>query len=172
MNLIGKKINLRYPTPDDIDSITKYAADEDISKFTFIPHPYTRQHAIDFLEMATEDRRTLSSLHCGIAHKETDEIIGMVGLNTINKTHNRAEIGYWLAKPFWGQGFMFDAVNLLTQYSFEKLNLIRLYAHVDPDNIGSWKLLEKAGYEREGLLKKFLCIRDKMYNNYLYAKVK
>ena len=100
MNLIGKKINLRYPTLDDADSIAKYCADKEISEFTFIPHPYTRQDAVDFINMSIEDHKTLSSHHCGIAHKETNEIIGMVGLNTINQTHKRAEIGYWLVYGF------------------------------------------------------------------------
>ncbi len=53
-----------------------------------------------------------------------------------------------------------------------KLQLERLFAHVRPKNIGSWKVLEKAGYEREGLLKKYFCVNEIMYDHYLYAKLK
>lgn len=172
MNLIGQKINLRFPTLDDAYSIAKYCADKEISQYTFIPHPYTLQDAIDFIEMCIEDRKSMSSLHFGIEHKKTKEIIGMIGLNSINNTHLRGEMGYWVAKPFWGNGIMFEAINLLTDFCFQKMQLERIYAHVQPENIASWKVLEKAGYEREGLLKKFLCINGTMRDHYIYAKLK
>ena len=172
MKLNGQKINLRYPTLDDADSIAKYCAEKEISDFTFIPYPYTHQDAVDFITMCIEDRKTNSSLHCGIENKETKEIIGMVGLNAINKTHKRGEMGYWVARPFWGNGIMLEAINLITPYCFDEMKLERIFAHVQPANIGSWKVLEKAGYKREGLLKKFLCINDTMYDHYLYAKLK
>ena len=172
MKLFGQKINLRYPTLDDADSIAKYCAEKEISEFTFIPHPYSLQDAIDFITMCIEDRKSMSSLHCGIEHKETKEIIGMIGLNSINETHKRGEMGYWVAKPLWGQGIMLEAINMLTAYCFNELKLERLYAHVRPINIGSWKVLEKAEYEREGLLKNHFCINGNMYDHYIYAKLK
>ena len=172
MKLIGQKINLRYPTQDDADSITKYCADKEISQYTFIPHPYTLQDAIDFIDMCIDDRKSMASLHYGIEHKETKEIIGMIGLNSINNTHLRGEMGYWVAKPFWGNGIMFEAINLLTDYCFDTMQLERIYAHVQPANIGSWKVLEKAGYEREGLLRNVLRINNKMYDHFIYAKLK
>ncbi|HDL01204.1 MAG TPA: N-acetyltransferase [candidate division Zixibacteria bacterium] len=172
MNLNGQKINLRYTTLDDADSITKYCAEKEISKYTIIPHPYTLQNAIDFINMCIDDRKSMASLHYGIEHKETKEIIGMIDVNSINKTHRRGELGYWLAKPFWGKGIMLEAINLLTDYCFQKMQLERIYAHVQPDNIGSWKLLEKARFEREGLLKKFLCIKGTMRDRFIYARLR
>ncbi len=172
MNLIGQKINLRYTSLDDADSVAKYCAEKDISQFTIIPHPYTTQNAIDFISTCIAERESSTSLHCGIENKETKEIIGMIDLNSINQTHRRGELGYWLAKPFWGQGIMLEATNLLTIYAFEKLNLERIYAHVQPENRSSWKVLEKAGYEREGLLKKYLCKNGTMLDRYIYAKLK
>ncbi len=172
MNLLGQKINLRYPTLDDANSIAKYCAEKEISEFTFIPYPYTLQDAIDFIDMCIEDRKSMESFHCGIADKETDELIGMIGLNSINQTHKRGELGYWVAKPFWGQGIITEAINLITSYCLEELQLERIYAHVQPENIGSWKVLEKAGYEREGLLRKLMYVKDKSYDHYIYAKLK
>ena len=172
MNLIGKQITLRHPTLEDTESIAKYCADIEISKFTFIPHPYTLRDAVDFVTMCIDDRENLASLHCGIIHNATNELIGMIGLNSINKTHKRGELGYWVAKPFWGQGIMFEAINLITPYSFDELKLERMFAHVQLTNIGSWKVLEKAGYEREGLLRNHFCINDIMYDHYIYAKLK
>ncbi len=172
MQLNGQKINLRYPTLDDADSIAKYCADKEISEFTFIPFPYTHQDAVDFITMCIEDRKSMTSLHCGIENCETKEIIGMIGLNSINKIHFRGELGYWLAKPFWGQGIMLDAINILTSFCLNEMQLERIYAHVQPDNIGSWKVLEKAGFEREGLLRNHFCVGGTMHDHYLYAKLK
>ncbi len=172
MKIIGDKINLRYTTLEDADSIAKYCSEREISQFTVIPHPYTIQNAVDFITMCINDRKSMTSLHFGIENKETQEIIGMIDLNSINETHQHGELGYWLAKPFWGKGIMLEAIQMFTGYCFDKIKLVRIYAHVHPKNIASWKILEKARFEREGLLKNYLCINGKMYDRYIYAKLK
>lgn len=172
MILTGQKINLRYPTLDDVDSITHFANDEAISKFTFVPYPYCQQDAIDFIELADNERKNETGLHFGIELKETKKIIGMIGLNIINHVHLRTEVGYWVARNFWGQGIALEALNLMVEHCFYDKNLERVYAFVRPDNVASWKLLEKAGFEREGLLKKLMKKDGVRYDHYIYGKVK
>lgn len=172
MKLTGKKVILRFPTIDDVNSITKYAGNPKISQFTFMPYPYHTRDAIEFIETSASERRELTSFHVAICDLKTDEVIGMIGLNIINHPHKRAEVGYWIAEEYWGTGMMLEALNLMVDYYFENMKLERIYAFVIPDNIPSWKLLEKAGFEREGLLKGLMRKEGKRYDHYIYARLK
>ena len=86
-----------------------------------------------------------------------DHLIGGCGFNDfqMGKSH-RAEIGYWLAKPFWGQGIMTAVVRRACQYAFEEFGLVKIIAHVNATNPASARVLEKCGFEQEGYLKKHL----------------
>ena len=64
-----------------------------------------------------------------------------------------AEVGYWLGEPFWGRGIVTEALNLFSQDVFERLNLLRLFAVASAANVGSARVLEKAGYQQEGVMR-------------------
>jgi ribosomal-protein-alanine N-acetyltransferase len=163
----GEKIILREIDISDTDSITRYAADKEISMYTLIPYPYAKKDALDFLELIAEEKKENSSLHLGIEYN--DHIIGMIGLNIINNQHKRAELGYWLGKDFWGMKIMSEAIGLFVPFCFEHANLERVYAYVEPENVSSWKLLESCGFQREGLLVKHFRKHDKQYDCYMYG---
>lgn len=168
----GQKINLRFPNKKDADSITLHASDIEISEFTFVPHPYQKKDALDFIKRAAQTRDDLIELHFGMENVEDGKLIGMIGLNEINFIHRRAEFGYWLGKKFWGMGIAKEAVKLLTNYCFEKMNLELLYAYVQPENSNSWKLLESCGYQRDGLLRKYMKRGDERLDHYVYSMVR
>ena len=78
--------------------------------------------------------------------------IGGIGLNTgRGDSRCSAELGYWLGKPFWGRGITTAAAKAVTAYGFETLGLIRIHARVRVSNSASTRVLEKAGYQCEGL---------------------
>lgn len=87
--------------------------------------------------------------------KEADKLIGGIGLEGpgLDRSH-RAEIGYWLAKPYWGQGIMTAVVKVVCKHSFESLGIGKITAHVFSFNNASARVLEKCGFEQEGYLKK------------------
>jgi len=170
IKIIGKKITLREIVKSDAQSIARYAADEEISKYTLIPYPYSIQDAFDFLELIAEEKKQKSSLHLGLDYK--NHVVGMIGLNIINHQHKRAELGYWLGKDFWQMKLMSEAIRLFTYFCFEHEKLERIYAYVNPDNISSWKILESCGFEREGLLTKHFRKNDKQYDCYIYGLTK
>ena len=88
------------------------------------------------------------------------ELIGAIGLKPeAGPGAHRAEIGYWLARPWWGQGVTTEAVRALTRYAFEELGLRRLVAQVYPWNQASIRVLEKCGFRREGYLRAHLPAR-------------
>ena len=82
-----------------------------------------------------------------------------------------AEIGYWLGEQFWGRGIVTEALTMVTEHAFRSFNVLRLFALPFADNIGSARVLEKAGYVREGTLRsssvKYGAPRDQV----IYARI-
>lgn len=98
------RIRLRKVTPSDAESIYQYARAKEISRYTFIPHPYTIQNATDFIRQSQIHFRKKKQFHFGIELKETGEIIGMIGLMYVDFKNKNAELGYWLGKNFGEKG--------------------------------------------------------------------
>lgn len=90
----------------------------------------------------------------GIATKEENKIIGSCGYHNWEKTHFKAEIGFEVAPDFWRKGIMIEVLQPIIRYGFELMDLNRIEALFDPDNIASKKTLEKAGFVYEGTFRK------------------
>jgi len=81
-------------------------------------------------------------------------------------------IGYWIGAPFARKGYMTAALRALTPFCFGTLRLHRLEAACIPDNVASIRLLEKAGFKREGYARSYLCINGVWQDHLLYARLK
>lgn len=101
--------------------------------------------------------------------KDTDAFIGMIGLNLAEAQKSRAEVWYKLHKDHWRKGYATEAVRRMLQFAFDELGLHRVEAGCAIENIGSIKVLEKAGMQREGRCRKILPIRGEWVDNYMYA---
>lgn len=139
-----------FRTGDEAD-LVEHLSDRAIYKTTLrIPHPYTRQNAEDWLAIAA------NSTHQGrpvqFAIRERSRLIGGCGLEVVRVQPQRAELGYWLACPWWGRGIMTAAVSALCRYGFDELELEKLTAHVFDFNPASSRVLEKCGFQQEGFL--------------------
>jgi RimJ/RimL family protein N-acetyltransferase len=99
------------------------------------------------------------------------EVVGAIGLENTEKDH-KAELGYWLARKYWGGGIMSQAVEEVVNFGFKDLNLKRIYAKVYSFNEGSKKVLEKNGFTQEGYLKKEAKKGNKYIDAFLFAKIK
>lgn len=129
-----------------------------------IPHPYTREHAREWIRRC---RRARNELLLAILHEKN--LIGGISLEQIEG--HKAELGYWLTPREWGKGLATEAVSALTRYGF-KTGLHRIYAYVFVKNARSTRVLEKAGFEREGLLRKHVKKGDRYQDDLIYSKVK
>jgi RimJ/RimL family protein N-acetyltransferase len=97
--------------------------------------------------------RTGELLQFGIARAEDDTIVGTCTLFHFHPRSRRAELGYALGRPHWGQGLMHEALQRLLAYAFDDLDLARLEADIDPRNERSARALERLGFVKEGLLR-------------------
>jgi RimJ/RimL family protein N-acetyltransferase len=133
----------------------------------FIPSPYSEQNAVDFIKICRlENPQVTFAIHYN------EELAGCIGLVLQSDIYRlSAEIGYWIGEPFWGLGIATTAVELLTEYGFEQLKLIRIYSGVFEYNLASQRVLEKAGYKKEGVFEKSIIKNGVICNEYRYAKI-
>ncbi len=165
---IGKYI-VRNGHMEDAPSIAKYANNRKIWKNLrdAFPHPYGLRDAETFLAGAMDAKpRTVFVI------ATESEAIGSIGLMPGTDVHRfTAEIGYWLAEPFWGKGIMTQAVRGLTAYAVHDLKLHRVFAEPYTTNPASAKVLEKAGFIREGILRSNIFKDGKILDQFLYSFV-
>ena len=153
--LKGDLINLRQIRRSDAESIQRHANDPDVAYFLpLMPHPYSLDDAFSWINTTHRLARKREGYHFGIELKETREVIGVIGLKCLNWKDSNSEVGYWLGRQFWRRGFVFEAVRLILGYSFNDLNLNRIWAIVHEINPSSARLLEKSGFTREGVWRK------------------
>ena len=154
---------------EDAASISKYADNRKIwiKLRDAFPHPYRLQDAeIFILSAMNSDPRTLFAI------ATQTEAIGSIGLMIGTDVHRfTAEIGYWLAEPFWGQGIMTRAVKIITNYGLHDLKLHRIFAEPYVTNPASVRVLEKAGFAREGTLRANAFKDGKVLDQFLYSFV-
>ena len=164
----AKHYILRPFRKGDEKSLVKNINDKEIAhNTTTIPYPYTMNDARWWINRTLKKEST--SLRFAI---DIDgDVVGCVGLEHLVSRH-KAEIGYWLGREYWGRGIMTDAVKKLTAYGFKKLKLKRIYAKFFPFNKASARVLEKAGYKYEGLLRKDTLKKGKPTDVLVYAKIK
>ena len=111
------------------------------------------------------------SFYWGIAVKDTNKLIGTIGFNIISYSHLRAEISYDLDPEYWGKGIMLKSAKNVIRYAELVLRLIRIQATVIIDNQRSINLLERCGFVKEGLLKKYEVVNNEHKDYFMYAKV-
>ncbi|CED60555.1 GNAT family N-acetyltransferase [Moritella viscosa] len=108
-------------------------------------------------------------LSLGISETVTGEKLGSIGLKIVNHEAKIAVVGYMIKQSAQGKGFATEALNLLKDYALNGLELNKLTATCSVHNMGSFKLLEKLGFVREGRLQQNSLIRNKYVDDYIYG---
>ena len=154
----------------DMPSLVRYANNRNvwINLRDRFPHPYTRADGEAWIARCAD---TVPRTDFAIA--DPQEAIGAIGVELQSADKRRsAEIGYWLAEPFWNRGIMTLAVQAMTDYAFAEFDLVRIYAPVLDWNPASARVLEKAGYRLEGRLRESVVKDGKLVDELLYAIVR
>jgi len=161
------EFTLRAWTPDDLDSLIKYANNFEIAKNMTdqFPHPYTIAKGKAFIEHASSGKPTNI-----FAIVVDNKAVGAIGIHPQSDIQRKnAERGYWLAQPFWGNGIITKAIIQMTDYAFKSFDIQRIFARPFGSNIGSQKALEKAGYTLEGKFEKAFFKNNEFLDELIYA---
>ena len=167
------KFNLRKFRKGDEKSLQENINDKMISKTTeSIPYPYTIKNARYWVRQKLKENKQKKPKVSSYVIDIDGEVAGSTSFHDINYKHRKSEIGYWLARKYWNKGIMTNAVKQMVKIGFKDLKLLRIYAYVYAGNNSSGRVLEKAGFKFEGLLKKYHIKDGKSKDCLLYAKIR
>lgn len=170
VELKGSVFCLREWKLDDEASLVKYANNPKVSQFLSdrFQYPYTAAYAREWIAFQLQ-KTEIDNLVIDI----DGEVAGGIGIEFRQDIFRKtAVIGYWLGEPFWGKGIMPEALKLMINYCFETFDLVRIQAGVFENNPASMRVLQKAGFVKEGVSKKALCKGGQIYDEHVFAITK
>jgi RimJ/RimL family protein N-acetyltransferase len=154
----------------DAESLQRHANNRNVSMHLRdrFPFPYEQEHATAFLSwLAQQPSPTVWAIEV------SGEAVGGIGLELHSDVERvSAEIGYWLGETMWGRGIATEALMAVTKEAFARYEITRLYAVPFADHAASIRVLEKAGYVREGRMKQSAIKAGKIRDQLLYASYK
>jgi RimJ/RimL family protein N-acetyltransferase len=155
----------------DLEALVRHAGNRKVwqnLKDRF-PHPYTADDAERWIAM----NQAVLGPAKNFAIELDGEAVGGVGLDPRGDVYRlTAEIGYWVAEPFWGRGIATEAARFISEYAFATFSLARLQAHVFDRNAASARVLEKAGYTLEARLRRAYTKEGRTGDVLLYARIR
>jgi RimJ/RimL family protein N-acetyltransferase len=165
-------VRLRPWRDDDAGLIASVAADPLIPLITTVPAVGSTENVAAYLERQRQRLADGAGYSFAIADLEADDAVGNIGLWTTRlRATGRASTGYWIAPAFRGRGYATAALQALTGWALTIPEVERLELYVEPWNEGSWRAAERAGYQREGLLRAWQRVGDTRKDMYMYAVV-
>ena len=139
-----ERLLIKTPEIDNKFELTQLINDKDVIKWlSDIPFPYTISHAEEFIERSQEEVLKQESYNFMIFQDR--KMLGGIGFSEFN--NKSCQVGYWLGKKYWGNGFATEAVKSILDFGFDQLNLEEIYAAYKIGNEGSKRVLRKCGFE-------------------------
>jgi [ribosomal protein S5]-alanine N-acetyltransferase len=147
-----ERLILRQLTLDDIDAVYTIRSDYEVTRLN-IGAAYTSiEQARTLIESILDNYQRENELRWGVTLKDSDNtVIGMCGYNYWARHDFRGSVGYDLARAYWGQGIMSEAVRVVIRFGFEHMGLNRIEADASVENEASIRILEKLGFHHEGI---------------------
>jgi RimJ/RimL family protein N-acetyltransferase len=154
--LATERLALHAPTEADIDAIADACQDPEISRWTTVPSPYTREDAEEFVRLVAAQWDAGSEVVWGMY--ADGELVGMVGLHNMadHLSGATAEIGYWVTAGARGQGYLAEGANAVIDWGFAELGLVRIRWQAVAGNIPSARAARALGFHYEGLQRQAL----------------
>ncbi|MBN3526741.1 GNAT family N-acetyltransferase [Paenibacillus apiarius] len=153
------RLRLRQLRAEDAQELYHYFSQDEVTQYYDLESFVEMRQAEELIANWNRRYEEQQGIRWGITYKPDDVIIGTCGFHNWFKDHRKAEIGYELTPEYWRQGIMTEAIAQVMKFGFEEMGLHRIEAFIDPDNISSRKLLEKAGLREEGRLRE--CFYEK-----------
>ena len=166
------RVNLRPPGMEDAEAIFRnYASDPDVTRYLIWPRHTDVSQTREFLGICPGGWESGQEYTWAICTKDRDEVVGMIGLRPRG---HQCEVGYVLSKPYWGRGIMSEVLSHVVDWAMAQEGVVRVWAECHVDNAGSYAVMEKAGMQHEGRLRKwavFPNLNGEPEDCYAYARV-
>jgi RimJ/RimL family protein N-acetyltransferase len=146
------RLRMRSARGGDLGDLVSLINNWEVARWvSSVPHPYTDVDGREWVTRVQQDHATGRPRSFAIASKETDRLIGGVGLDgSTGDDSEEPALGYWLGEPHWGNGYAREAVAAVIDYGLRTLGMPTIRAYTDPSNLASQKVLLRCGLKKIG----------------------
>lgn len=166
IKITGERVYLTEMQEKDAHLLHEYSKEPKLNEYS---GPYKASESLEkskeYIANSKKNILKKDSYILGIYEKITSNFVGTIGFFDLDKEDKNGQLGFWVAKDYWNKGYMTDSVKLMTDYIFNVLKYHRVYAYTHEINKSVERVLSKAGYEKEGELKRTLKSKDGKYHN-------
>lgn len=167
-----ERLLLREITFEDAGAIFACFSNEQVMKYYGSEPLKSIEEAQNLIERFTQNYLEKRTIRWGIERKGSEGLIGTLGYHAWVPKHQKAEIGYEIHPNHWRNGYVTEAISKIIEYGLNDLDLTRIGAIIYIENNASYKLLEKLGFQREGLLRKNIYQNGIAHDTYVYSLIK
>ena len=170
-NLETERLSLRRADKNDASPILELRSNVETMKY--IPRPLLKstEDALEHIAMIDAKIENSEGINWAITLKNDSKLIGIIGFYRIKPEHFRAEIGYMLLPAFSGNGIISEAINEVVNYGFNEIHLHSVEGIIDPNNLGSAKVLQKNGFVKEAHLKENEFYEGRFLDTVIYSRL-
>ena len=165
VELTTERLLLRPLAIGDVDDLLAYASDTEVGRYLELPQPYTRDDAEEYVARRVLDDWSSEAIFAMVWEQH---VVGTIGLH-VRARDEIAELGYLLARSVWGRGIVPEAARAVIDWGFERYALHKIFARSDVRNRQSWRVMEKLGMTREGVLRGHRKLRDEHVDDACYG---
>lgn len=169
IKIIGNKIILKSLEKEDAEKLYIYSKEPKLNEYS---GPYKASKSVEdakeYITKCNENMKKKISYHFGIYLKESEELVGVIGFFNLDEKNKKGEIGFWVAKDYWNNGYMSEAVKLFNDYIFDEVGYNKIYACFHELNKAVEKILLKSGYKKEKEIENALLTDGKYYKDIIY----
>ena len=166
-----ERLLLRQFIASDLENVYKGLSDPEIIKYYGVNYKTledTKAQMQFFVDLEKEG----TGIWWAVCSLDNKTFYGAGGLNSLNKVHKKAEIGFWLLTEFWGQDIMTEVMPIICNYGFDNLELHRIEGLVETDNLNCKNVMKKLDFKLEGTMKDCEVKNGKFISLDIYAKFK
>jgi len=171
------RLVLKELTHDDIDVVLKHFANEEVARYQDTHPTKSTEEAKEIIDWGKKLVNNRLGALWGIFRREDDSFLGQVNCvfradNNFNMNVHRAEIGYDLTPQYWSKGYMSEAVASVIPFIFINTPIDRMEATIHPENTRSHNVVKRAGFQKEGILRKYVLWEGEHWDMVLYSLLK
>jgi [ribosomal protein S5]-alanine N-acetyltransferase len=169
--LSTQRLLLRKIQQTDADFILQGLSNTLVTKYMLIRY-YTLQEVQEQMDYYANHYTNNTGMYWLMQSTTSNQSMGVIGLNNLSIVHKKAELGFWLLPQFWNKGFTTEASKAMLNFCFNNLQLNRIEATVETENIASIDTIQKLGFTQEGTFKEYEINNGKFINLMMFALLK
>lgn len=164
-----KRLILRSICINDLDDIFEFSSDPQVAYHMTWEANKNKSETLVFIQSVLEGYKDGLAAEWAIVEKVSQKVIGTCAFIDWSNEHSNAILGYVINRSYWGNGYAVEAVKELLNYGFETLDLNRIEAHCNVDNLASEKVMKKLGMSFEGILRQNQYIKGTFRDTKIYG---